>query len=697
MIHCTLWPDFVNQKWVLNCVAGILASASVCAAPPETLLDKTLVVWAAPANLTQRGGSALTIDDQHSHFDGIVFGEIATGKWMAGSDFFRRTPKDQASDPAESADAQTFVQIAVVYHGRQITIYRNAKQYAQSTMDGMPQLFGPKSLIMLGKRHRDQGDAARFAGAIDDARIYDRALTAPQIASLKPNEASEPAPWAWWSFDTPDAKERTGRYAITQLVEGAKVVDGRLLLDGKSAMLISKQDIPFAFETPALPSPFPATWLTYHLAHPGPGNAMPGDPNCAFYWKGRYHLHYIYQHQDGFSFAHVSSEDLVHWKWHPTTLTPSKTGHGTFSGTGFYTKQGRPAIIYHGQGSGKNQLAFAADDQLEKWEPIYPIEFKVRSDQDGSKISQWDPDAWIEGDTYYALFGGSPGSSRPPTLMKSPDVKQWDYVGLFLDHDMPDVQKDEDISCPNFFKIGDQRMLLCISHNKGCRYYLGDWKDEKFTPRFHARMNWNGWDCFAPESVVAADGRRVMWAWCLLKDLPLQSGIQSLPRELSLPADGVLRIKPLRELERLRQREHRETNITVKSESSHKLDGIAGDALEIHMTISPGQASQFGLRVFADSAGGGGFPITIDPAAKSLILGTMKVPFELKPDENLHLRVFLDKNMIEVFANDRQAVVAQHKYAPTDLGVSAFAQGGDIVVKEITGWRMKSIYDGAVK
>jgi hypothetical protein len=78
----------------------------------------------------------------------------------------------------------------------------------------------------------------------------------------------------------------------------------------------------------------------------------------AFYWKGRYHLHYIYGH-NGVNFAHLSSKDLVHWKWHPTTLTPKFTGHGMFSGTGFITKDGRPAIIYHGEGSGRNQLAFA--------------------------------------------------------------------------------------------------------------------------------------------------------------------------------------------------------------------------------------------------------------------------------------------------------------------------------------------------
>ena len=96
------------------------------------------------------------------------------------------------------------------------------------------------------------------------------------------------------------------------------------------------------FVTPAMPENPPATWLTYHLAHPGPGNAFPGDPNPAFFWKGRYHLHYIYKNHTGFVFAHVSSDDMVHWKWHPTVLGPTTMGHGIWSGTGFITKDGRP-------------------------------------------------------------------------------------------------------------------------------------------------------------------------------------------------------------------------------------------------------------------------------------------------------------------------------------------------------------------
>ncbi len=671
---------------------SVSVSLSARGGESELLKDKTLVAWVAPANLTQRGGSVLTVDDDAGHFDGIVFGEVLPARWMSGSDFFRRTQPDQAAWPAETADPNTFVQIAIVYKGRQVTTYRDGVQYSQHTIDQPPQRFDLRSVVLFGKRHVGQGDPARFGGAIDDARIYDATLSAEQIAALKPNVASEPSPWAWWSFDEPEAKDRIGRFKITQLTGGAKVENGKLLLDGLTGELLCRtgEQRPFAYETPQRPEDPPANWLTFHLAHPGPGEGMPGDPNCAFFWKGLYHLHYIYADRSGFSFAHVSSKDLVHWTWHPTTLTPPKTGHGMFSGTGFFTKEGTPAIIYHGAGSGRNQIAIAEDDQLEKWSKPMALEPKIRPDQDASLIAHWDPDAWVDGGYYYALSGGSPGSGKPPTLFKSADLKNWDYLGLFLSHDMPDVRKDEDISCPNFFKIGNKDMLLCISHNLGCRYYLGQWKDEKFTPDFHARMNFNGWDFFAPESLLTSDGRRVMWAWCNIW-YP-QTGIQSLPRELSLPEDGVLRIKPLRELEMLRHDATLETDLVLKSDTPTTLKNVGGDALELKVSFDPNQASEFGVKVYCDQDGKAGFPIVIQRENKILRLGTVKVPFELAAGERAELTVFLDKNMIEVFANDRQAAVASHKYAPENLGIGLFSKGADVAVKEVKSWKMSSIY-----
>lgn len=90
----------------MHSIAGLIMAIitpDTHAGDPGVLRDKTLVVWVAPANLAQRGGSALTIDNDRGAFDGIVLGELVPGKWMAGSDTFSRTERNQDSFPAESA------------------------------------------------------------------------------------------------------------------------------------------------------------------------------------------------------------------------------------------------------------------------------------------------------------------------------------------------------------------------------------------------------------------------------------------------------------------------------------------------------------------------------------------------------------------------------------------------------------------
>ena len=461
------------------------------------------------------------------------------------------------------------------------------------------------------------------------------------------------------------------------------------------ARLAVGADTPAGFETPAMPANPPDDWPVFHLLHPGPFGGATGDPNCAFYWKGQYHLHYIYFDKRGYAFAHVSSTDLVHWKWHPTVLEPSFTGHGMFSGTGFITKEGKPAIIYHGEGSDRNQIAFALDDNFDQWTKPVALNIKEASGEE-SKVRQWDPDCWLNGDTYYAISGGN-----PPHLMKSKDLKEWLHLGLLLHDDMPatlGVNKDEDVSCANMFKIGNKWMLLCISHSLGCRYYLGDFKDEKYLPDFHALMHWGGNDwktsCFfAPESVLTKDNRRVMWAWLLNVPVAPQA-IQSLPRELALPDDGVLRIKPLRELESLRYDRKQEEVGTVKSDTVHPLAQINGNALEMSVVFKSPAAKEAGLDVLCDQNGENGLRIAYLPETKTLRVGKVDAPFELKKDEELALRIFIDKNLVEVFANDRLAPVATtEKYVPGNTAIRFFSNGGDTKLKnKVIAWNMKSIY-----
>jgi len=683
-----------------------LLCMAFAAAPAEAGTNKTLVAWVYAGNLTQRGGSVLTIQSG-DRFDAIVFGEKAPRRWMAGSNSFRRTHGNQGGWPAETADAKTMVQMAIVYDGGRIRIFRNGKPYAEYGAKNIDLLGIDNHIAVFGLRHLGAGSqyGNQFSGAIEDARIYARALTQDQIAALKPNVTSDIAPLAWWDFQGDKAVDRAGHFTHSATTAGVKVEGGRLVLDGKGYLVAARSASdakmaaragnprapgpPYVPETPAWPARPPANWVTYHLAHPGPGRAYPGDPNCVFDYKGTYHLHYIYRNHTGFVFAHVSSNDLVRWTWHPTVLAPPTTGHGMFSGTGFYTTEGKPAIIYHGQGSGKNWIQLPKDDQFNSWSEPMAVWPKT---PDGKlpKMRHWDPDCWLNGKTYYALSGGG----NPP-LLKSADLKNWTYLGDLLHEDYPaktlGIGRGEDISCANMFKIGTKWMLLCISHRLGCRYYLGDFKDEKYLPDFHAMMSFGGNAFFAPESMLTRDGRRVMWAW-LTRPKAGPTGMQCLPRELELPADGVLRITPLRELASLRHNEKSWEKVTVADGADRALDGLAGDALEIEATFASPVPRECGLHLLADEAGKGGISIIAGSGRKTLRVGTIEAPFALKDGEDLTLRVFIDKNLVEVFANDRQAAVFAHAHVRQKPNVRLFAKGSNAAVTSVRAWKMKSIY-----
>ena len=73
-------------------------------------------------------------------------------------------------------------------------------------------------------------------------------------------------------------------------------------------------------------------------------------------------------------------------------------------------------------------------------------------------------------------------------------------------------------------------------------------------------------------------------------------------------------------------------------------------------------------------------------------VGKETAPFELRRGEELTLRIFVDKNLVEVFANDRQAAIFAAPYVRDNTDVRLFSDGGDSVVKDVKRWRMKSVY-----
>ena len=126
----------------------------------------------------------------------------------------------------------------------------------------------------------------------------------------------------------------------------------------------------------------------------------------------------------------------------------------------------------------------------------------------------------------------------------------------------------------------------------------------------------------------------------------------------------------MRELESLRYDEKQEQDIAVKAVAAAKLKEIRGNTLELEVTIKAPAAQECGLEVLCDQDGANGIRVSYLPASKILRVGEVEAGFELKPGEDLTLRVFLDRNLEEVFANDRQAALAARRgYAREILGI----------------------------
>lgn len=428
----------------------------------------------------------------------------------------------------------------------------------------------------------------------------------------------------------------------------------------------------------------------FHFCNPE-GIAMPFDPNGAIWWRGRYHLFYIFQdnrlgHRAD-HWGHVSSTNLFHWRHHPTHLLD-----GMYSGNCFINADGVPTICYHQKGEG-NAMAVSVDDDLNEWTKLDVITPETQPDDPHhGKYRSWDPFGWLEGNTYYAIFGGkNPGIARSSNL-----TDDWEYAGDLFAHGVDGVALDEDVSCADLFHLGNKDVLLCISHRMGCRYYVGEWRDEQFYPESHAQMSWVDHAFFAPESLLDNQGRRIMWAW--LMDEPRfgtrashgWSGTMSLPRVLTLGDDGLLGIEVPDEIALLRGQPFQFDPVTVDPETEHDT-GISGNSLELCLDLEARGAERYGIKVCVAPDGSEQSLISYNAKEKLLQVDTRQAgpgegalesaPLALRPDETLKLRIFIDKSVIEVFANGRQAIARRiYPSRPDSLGVHLFAEGSAVRV-----------------
>lgn len=539
-------------------------------------------------------------------------------------------------------------------------------------------------------------DAAPTAGA--------PAAATPDAKAAESTAPTAPVPPPAWSLDGP---------VPTEAVRSARLLREKFLAD------------------PYRPR--------YHFCTPE-DMGVPGDPNGAFWRDGRYHLMYLYNRKgSGFCWGHISSRDLVHWRHHPDAIGPGHGDEGCFSGGAFVDDDGAAYLSYWmlwgARGIG---LAKSTDRDFDVWTKfdanpvIRSTEFGVTEtkDADGKTIflGSSDPsNIWKKDGRYYMLTGNllvlnkvgrkadAPLSEQGDRLylFVSDDLKAWKYLHSFYERRPEWTDRSEDDMCPSFLplpsspaggKPSGKHLLLFISHNKGCQYYVGDYRDDHFFPATHGRMSWVDNTYFAPEALIDGQGRQIMWAW--LTDNPPDeekrgwSGVYGLPRTLWLGEDGTLRMRPVPELEALRGPEKTWPDRKIAAGAGQRLEGVVGDACELEMEIDPGTAKRCGVKVRASADGAEETLLFFEPAAKQLVFdptrsgeagrkNVERAPLELRPGEPLKLRVFVDRCVVEVYANDRQAICRRvYPTRPDSQEVVLFADDGEAAFTKVKAWHV---------
>jgi beta-fructofuranosidase len=474
----------------------------------------------------------------------------------------------------------------------------------------------------------------------------------------------------------------------------------------------------------------------YHFV--SPENRL-NDPNGLCYWQGRWHLFYqAYPPEDPRQhWGHAISEDLIHWEDLPLAIYPEPE-YQCYSGSAL-VEDDRVIAMYHGTRVG-NMVAVSSDPLLLNWEKVTG-KAVVPMTENSSDLPYYvyDPNIWKKGDYYYSMSGavandGPEGKQVLSNyLFRSADLETWEYMHPFIEGDRFTGIGD-DGACPYFWPIGDRYILPFYSHISGGQYFIGDYdmENDKFEVTDHGKFNFGAsrpGGVHAPSA--APDGSGGVIIIFNMNDAKPTEGwnqIMSLPRRLSLSTDAKLLQEPAGDITSLRYGRKVVNRRILPPNQEVILDEIQGNAMEILVEIDPKDAPMVELNVFRspDKAEftriaffknrgmyqGRNYnrprPKDWRPKFKSLLAiessysslapdvlsrAPETAPISLEEGENLELRIFLDRSVVEVFANGKQCVAMRvYPSLEKSTGVSIMSRGQESELLSLEAFQMKNIY-----
>ena len=458
-----------------------------------------------------------------------------------------------------------------------------------------------------------------------------------------------------------------------------------------------------------------------------PPSGWMNDPNGLVFVDGRLHL--FYQHNpngpyhDRIHWGHAVSDDLVHWQHLPIALTPTPGGYdteGCWSGCAV-VHDGVPTLLYTGLAPRQVQCLATSRDGLVTWTkepaPVLsqpPPGLAIVGDPPEIR----DPWVWRDGEGWSMLLGsgvrngttdGVEGPEGVLLLYRSIDLRSWEYVGVA--HRGRFASNTSVWECPNLFSLGDRDVLLVSEQLEYKHTYVqsGRFDGHTFTPAWTGNTD-HGSFFYAGLSVLDPARRRLLFGWIkegraydATRPNAAWSGVLSLARELSLAPDGTLRMTPAAEYASLRGGEHALPPLRLEAGTRRGVPELHGDALEIevHARVPAGASLSLLVRMSPDDQErsvvryhGTEQELHVDTTAASLAVDTTPEIVRVRhaSEGSIALRVFLDRSVLEVFADDRTCVTARPYPTRLDaLGVALEADGAAVDIDAFRGWHLRSI------
>ncbi|OLN22083.1 sucrose-6-phosphate hydrolase [Domibacillus antri] len=444
---------------------------------------------------------------------------------------------------------------------------------------------------------------------------------------------------------------------------------------------------------------------TFHIQ---PVTGLLNDPNGFSFYNGEYHLFYQWfplGPVHGLKYwYHTKSTDLVHWENVGIAIHPNAEidSHGAYSGSAI-EHENNLYLMYTGNTRDENWVrhpfqniaVMNEDGVITKCDK--PVIDHV---PDGYTDHFRDPKVWKENDTFYAVIGAQRiNETGCIVLYSSPDMKNWTFEG--------EVKNDLGSfgymwECPDYFMVNGQGVLVFSPqgiapngdhyHNiYQSGYVIGELNvhGNTMTHGEFSELD-RGFDFYAPQSMEAPDGRRIMVGWMGLPEVAYPTDqygwahCLTLPREMTIE-NGKLMQRPVREL-KLKRGVKMEVHDVLQNETK-TFDSFSGTVFELMTEFHNVDAESFGIEFRVSETEK--TVLLYDAVQKKVVLdrthsgtavgtefGTVR---QCALDaEQVKFHLFVDTSSVEVFVNDGEEVFTSRIFPGSEsTGIRFFANDGN--------------------